>query len=653
MHKDGSLVEDFNPWFGRTVIRSCCKLDYGTAQNVIDGNIVIPETDDDSIPESLWPKSRRPTGSHTLKDVANDILLLHSVASSRRKSRFDKSGGGAIAINQNKLSFELKSLSTGEKILGNEIDEKDISIAMSTYPIRDSNRLIEEYMLLANYLVALRFIQIVLERSTASKEELNTSSNDDTQTNEMIDNLNKDLKNLNLDANVKEVEKGDCSYSENEVKILNGEKIAQPIENDSERCLKSEESEIKRKVESEKVSMNANETHEGMDTSERTDYVDIAINESLKTVCPEPYWNEINQSCNNGINETKAENPSDKADQKFGEMSSDSKDDSELLQKTGEISEVSDNCNITQSHQLNGQSESPKLKNGNLGEKSEDSDIDKLRPLIRRHPPPDMHQMSKLTCMLQMSGIEFNASSSAAMHESLQNIQKSSDPDSGIQEVVNSLIAGPMKPAEYLGVDDIQPGLWRHFALNMPCYTHFTSPIRRYADLIVHRYLEAIVSDDVSSIASNEIDDIALQCNKMRANAKAAQERSSVVFLCAYLKRLQPPREPEKGLVVSFGGSGFTVFVQGLGITQRLFLDDIGKAGGFSCKGELSEEKDVLTVIKEGRGLEAAVGESGSAALASKSWRKIEIRALTSVWVVCSVKEAVPVDVQVNFLGPV
>eukprot|EP00953_Heterococcus_sp_UTEX-ZZ885_P030199 15971-Heterococcus_DN1.PRE.2 len=82
-------------------------------------------------------------------------------------------------------------------------------------------------------------------------------------------------------------------------------------------------------------------------------------------------------------------------------------------------------------------------------------------------------------------------------------------------------------------------------------------------------------------------------------DAKAAQERSDIVFLCAYLRQVQPPRPPERAVVVSFGSSGFTVFVPGLGITQRLYLEDIGRQGGFQCTAKLSDDGHVLQLRKE------------------------------------------------------
>ncbi len=86
----------------------------------------------------------------------------------------------------------------------------------------------------------------------------------------------------------------------------------------------------------------------------------------------------------------------------------------------------------------------------------------------------------------------------------------------------------PMQNAEYVAAGAADS--WRHYALNIPIYTHFTSPIRRYADVMVHRILTASLENAVDK--TYEVDAIAKtaeHCNEKRLAAKSAQERSDEV----------------------------------------------------------------------------------------------------------------------------
>jgi exoribonuclease R len=56
-----------------------------------------------------------------------------------------------------------------------------------------------------------------------------------------------------------------------------------------------------------------------------------------------------------------------------------------------------------------------------------------------------------------------------------------------------------MKVAEYVCPGAFEPAAgesFGHYALNMQHYTHFTSPIRRYPDILVHRLLQAAIEQD-------------------------------------------------------------------------------------------------------------------------------------------------------------
>lgn len=92
------------------------------------------------------------------------------------------------------------------------------------------------------------------------------------------------------------------------------------------------------------------------------------------------------------------------------------------------------------------------------------------------------------------------------------------------------MLTVPMQNAEYV-VAGAADG-WRHYALNIPVYTHFTSPIRRYADVMVHRILSAALEGDEAMKRTYSIEQSATtakHCNEKRLAAKSAQERSDEV----------------------------------------------------------------------------------------------------------------------------
>lgn len=70
--------------------------------------------------------------------------------------------------------------------------------------------------------------------------------------------------------------------------------------------------------------------------------------------------------------------------------------------------------------------------------------------------------------------------------------------------------------AKYFCAGMLDIAKYGHFALNVPLYTHFTSPIRRYADVLVHRQLESVLQtggDPKFTMDRDAVAKVAQQCN--------------------------------------------------------------------------------------------------------------------------------------------
>jgi ribonuclease R len=84
------------------------------------------------------------------------------------------------------------------------------------------------------------------------------------------------------------------------------------------------------------------------------------------------------------------------------------------------------------------------------------------------------------------------------------------------------------------------PGNIGHFGLNLSHYAHFTSPIRRYADLIVHRALIRAIHAGDDGLTNSEIarlDQIAEHISMTERRAMAAERDSTDRYIAAYMER--------------------------------------------------------------------------------------------------------------------
>jgi len=109
------------------------------------------------------------------------------------------------------------------------------------------------------------------------------------------------------------------------------------------------------------------------------------------------------------------------------------------------------------------------------------------RGIFRIHEPPSQ---SKIQVLYQeLAGIGMNIDIKNSIKETITDIQRQAK-EMDLESEVDTLIIRSQMQARYAPLNS------GHFGLGFEEYTHFTSPIRRYSDLIVHRLLKAINNND-------------------------------------------------------------------------------------------------------------------------------------------------------------
>ena len=151
--------------------------------------------------------------------------------------------------------------------------------------------------------------------------------------------------------------------------------------------------------------------------------------------------------------------------------------------------------------------------------------------MLRRHPTPTPVMLEPLVKAAKLKGVQVSIEASKQLSESIDNAEAKD------VENFNSLLKMKaikcLTQAVYFSSGDYDPAQYLHYGLASEIYTHFTSPIRRYADIVVHRQLANAIQ--ISSIPESMQDrkrfkEICDNINKRHWNAQYVSRASNELF---------------------------------------------------------------------------------------------------------------------------
>jgi ribonuclease R len=197
--------------------------------------------------------------------------------------------------------------------------------------------------------------------------------------------------------------------------------------------------------------------------------------------------------------------------------------------------------------------------------------LDRLNiPFIRRiHPEPDVMSMTNLAKLLKAFGFSLPRNPDRAAIQDLLAAVKGAD----CSFAVNLAVLRSFEKAQY------SPLHIGHFALASTHYCHFTSPIRRYADLLVHRILEYYLQNNTESArdisAGPNLTEVGKHITFTEQRADDAEKELTTVLI---LQLLSKKIGQELDCVVT-GLTSFGVFVQckTFGIEGLIRMADLGQ----------------------------------------------------------------------------
>ncbi|XP_032030358.1 DIS3-like exonuclease 1 isoform X8 [Hylobates moloch] len=199
--------------------------------------------------------------------------------------------------------------------------------------------------------------------------------------------------------------------------------------------------------------------------------------------------------------------------------------------------------------------------------------------LLRQHPPPHQEFFSELRECAKAKGFFIDTRSNKTLADSLDNANDPHDPI--VNRLLRSMATQAMSNALYFSTGSCAEEEFHHYGLALDKYTHFTSPIRRYSDIVVHRLLMAAISKDKKMeikgnlFSNKDLEELCRHINNRNRAAQHSQKQSTELFQCMYFKDKDPATEERcisDGVIYSIRTNGVLLFIPRFGIKGAAYL---------------------------------------------------------------------------------
>ena len=213
--------------------------------------------------------------------------------------------------------------------------------------------------------------------------------------------------------------------------------------------------------------------------------------------------------------------------------------------------------------------------------------------VLRRHPSPPLSNYDILIKAGKSKGVDIAVETAKALATSLDKATLPKEPY--FNTMLRIMTTRCMMQALYFCSGTLPEEEYHHYGLASPIYTHFTSPIRRYSDLLVHRLLATSIHVDSTYpelLEKHKVQQVCSHLNHRHKNAQYAARASVNLHTHLFFKN---KTTIEEAFVLFVRHNALHLLIPKYGLESPLFFDDKSADGG-KLAMESDDSEPSLTV---------------------------------------------------------